>query len=489
MPLAQFPVPFNANNSTVVDTDPRWGVMSNVMPVGGVIHTRPGFDKLTGAAITEEAHSLHFHNTTHLIAGGSTRLEAFATSSWAIAASLTGLSAGTPWGFATVATPGSTTTYAGNGANTLRKWNGSAWSSPGATMPKGKLLATWAQANRLVNAGFVGATDGPSAAASNDSRVWFSDASAPETWGATNYVDLTPGDGEAIQALCAWRDMLFVFKKTKFFVFYGESVDGTGNPVFNYRAVQAAAGAAGSQAVCATQEGVYFVSRLGGMFQSTGGDPVRVHHELDGVFRAVPSISTTAVLPALFTDTEVEKIALRPVGDGLALLYVSTASVKSMLLYKPSFGWIDWEGAPYALGVSEVNDSIYSAYNGTQVAQATLTNVGGSGDLGGAGEPAGSVSTSAAVLGEPDLVKRVRALELRGHGTGNITVTTYNRDFSVINPVSGTVDVDNNRTGWFRKAVRGKLIPFTFAIPNGAHIRRVVAHVAPVRTSGVDAIQ
>jgi hypothetical protein len=56
-------------------------------------------------------------------------------------------------------------------------------------------------------------------------------------------VDLTPNDGEVITEWRVGAATLFVFKQTKFFVFYGNSTDGSGNPVFNYRSVDLGVGA------------------------------------------------------------------------------------------------------------------------------------------------------------------------------------------------------------------------------------------------------
>lgn len=61
-------------------------------------------------------------------------------------------------------------------------------------------------------------------------------------FGANNYVDLTPGDGEPIMGMIAWRGYLFVFKQSKFFRFSSTTTDSTGNPVFNYDTVDTGIG-------------------------------------------------------------------------------------------------------------------------------------------------------------------------------------------------------------------------------------------------------
>ena len=213
---------------------------------------RDGYGAFTSSPLTNAATSLApFYQTTgtkQLLAGCGTRLEALNTSG-AVVASSTGLTTGT-WSFVRFSAPGSEVAYAGNGKNLLYKWDGSTWASV-ANSPKARYLAVEAADNRLVAAGFDdSATGGPTASQTYTSRVWFSDAGAPTTWGANNYIDLTPGDGQLIQGMIAWREFVFVFKETKFFVFTGTSTDSAGNPIFNVRTVDAGIGLASSGLVC-----------------------------------------------------------------------------------------------------------------------------------------------------------------------------------------------------------------------------------------------
>jgi hypothetical protein len=117
----------------------------------------------------------------------------------------------------------------------------------------------------------------------NTSRVWFSDAGTPEVFGANNYVDLHPNDGETIQAMLAWGNLLFVFKQSKFFVFYGNSTNAAGDPIFNYRAIESGVGVVAYDAAAAAEDGVYFLSARG-LYRTTGGPPQRVSEVLDPLF-------------------------------------------------------------------------------------------------------------------------------------------------------------------------------------------------------------
>jgi hypothetical protein len=152
----------------------------------------------------------------------------------------------------------------GYGASVFRATLAPTFSTP-AGMPNAQFLAVQPSDNRLVAA---------YTSADPASRVKFSDPGDAETWGANNYVDLTPNDGEVITGMVAWRDQLFVFKQNQFFVFYGNSTDGSGNPVFNYRTVDTGVGAVnGRFSTCvAAPDGVYFMSARG-VYRTTGGSP------------------------------------------------------------------------------------------------------------------------------------------------------------------------------------------------------------------------
>jgi len=266
----------------------------------GAIKQRDGYADLTGSALTNAVDSLDVYyqasGTRQLLAGCGTRLEAINTSG-SVVASQTGL-AGGPYSFARFAAPGSEFSYAANGSDTTQRWNGSAWSSGSASatvngsaaqaMPKAGSVCVTPNTNRLVSTAYgTGTTSGPGGTTSNPSRVHFSNVGAPETWETdgssgrgANFVDLHPGDGEQVMACVAWRDLVFVFKETKFFVFYGESTQANGTPVFNYRAVTTGVGLAGKLAFAVAREGIYFMSRRG-VYVTNGGDPVLVSGKID----------------------------------------------------------------------------------------------------------------------------------------------------------------------------------------------------------------
>jgi hypothetical protein len=188
------------------------------------------------------------------------------------------------WNFVHHGAVGVDNIYFGDGTTTVGRYvpATTTFSAP-AGMPKGGLLETTPVTNRLAVAGYVGTADGPAASISNPSTVYFSDPSAPETWSLTNVMQFAAGDGEPITALVTWGESLFIFKKTKFFVMYGESISGSGAAVFNYRTIDTGVGALGKDCVAVGPDGLYFMSAQG-VYKTTGGQPTQVSDIVDPFF-------------------------------------------------------------------------------------------------------------------------------------------------------------------------------------------------------------
>jgi hypothetical protein len=320
----------------------------------GAVKQRDGYTNFTSSTLTNRVASLEpFYTssgTKQLVAGCGTRLEALNTSG-AVVASLTGLTDGT-WDFARFGAPGSEYIYAGNGSQAnLRRWDGASWSEVLNT-PDAGALAVMAvdQGNRLVAGRFNTTTGGPTggAATSNPSRVYFSGAGAPETWATNDYVDFAPGDGEAIQAIVAWREFIIVFKETKFFIVYGTTVDATGSPVFNWRTVDAGVGLVSPRAVCATEEGVYFMDRRG-VYRTTGGEPERLSSAIDPIFLGGAS---SFYLGGGLAHASITNSAMWA-HDRRIYLGITTGSANDrVLVYDPRFEWWSLYDIPASCGTS-----------------------------------------------------------------------------------------------------------------------------------------
>lgn len=275
----------------VVEDDQAIDALNVMFTTRGTVGERSGYAQFTAAEGTNRYDSLtpfyKSDGTKQLVAGASTRLEALNTAGAVLDSSIAPTAS--PHYFQRFGGPAGEYVFIANGTDTLRQWDGSAFSTPSytGTTPDGKFLALSVTDNRLVNAHFDGTTAG-----NNPSTVRFSDEGDPLTWGNTNYEDLTPGDGEEIMGAAAWRDLVFVFKQSKFFVFYGQTVDDDGAPVFNYRPVDAGVGLVSSRALAVAEQGIYFLDRTGIYFTS-GSQPERVSDAVRPIFHGGSSVYYT----------------------------------------------------------------------------------------------------------------------------------------------------------------------------------------------------
>jgi hypothetical protein len=230
-------------------------------------------------------------------------------------------------------TPSAEYLYALDATTTWTRWNGTAFSTV-LGMPAARFAAVQATDNRLV-VGYVG---------TNVSRVQFSDPGAPETFGANNYVDLDPGDGEPITAIAAWHELVFVFKQTKYFVFYGTSTGPTGDPVFNYRPVRITGAYADNSILTrpaiAGTEGVYFFDGRS-VWLTSGGEPTRVSSAIDPYLQAktLPFFSSAS---GLDTSSIFASISLS-YAVGRLWLTLPASSGSTTFVYDPELAtWMLW---------------------------------------------------------------------------------------------------------------------------------------------------
>lgn len=315
----------------------------------GAIEQRPGYDNLTGALTNRVASLEPFYTsggTKQLLAGCGTRLEALSTAG-AIVKSLTGLTSAV-WDFARFGKPNAEVAYAGNGTDTLRKWNGAEWTAPTATvngeagkaMPKAGSLCVWpAAGNRLVATRFSTTTGGPNGATSSPDHVWFSDPGDPEAWHTTgteeNQVQLQPGNGEPIQACIAWKEFVFVFKETSFFVFTQQATDGNGSPEFVFRPVEAGVGLASPRAVCIHPSGVYFMAR-NGVYRTTGQEPEQISSLVEPIWSGEASPFYTG---GTLAHGSITNCAMGTWEDRIYLAFPTSEANGRVLVFDPRYEW------------------------------------------------------------------------------------------------------------------------------------------------------
>ncbi len=167
--------------------------------------------------------------------------------------------------------------YVTNGSNTVKTWDGSAWSSvadPAATggagynedieapvggfMPKGRVIA--AHMGCVFTANIL--EDGTR----HPNRIRWSHPNFPEDWADFHYIDIDVGaDGDEITALVPFNDRLLVFKHKAVYAIYGEPPEAF--QVFN---ISREVGAVHQEAVAQSDLGVHFFHYPEGVYVFDG---------------------------------------------------------------------------------------------------------------------------------------------------------------------------------------------------------------------------
>jgi hypothetical protein len=322
----------------VVRSDQAIDLLNVDFGVRGSISQRNGYTKWTDAAASADYDSIAPFYTTagvaQVVAGYGGNLDAL-DSSGAVVATSTAPTVG-PHFFTRFGGPASELLFCANGTDQVRQWNGSAFSVPvwTVTAPTGKFVAVTGWDNRLLSAAHVGTT-----AASNPSSLIFSDPGDPLAFRTTapdlNYEQFTPGDGESITGMIAWREFVFVFKKTSFFVIYGTSVGQDGYPKLEYRRVAAGVGLAAPQAVCASRDGVYFLD-ASGVYRTRGQEPELVSDAVEPIFQGEAS---EFYLGGTLADGVVSSCAMVAHDDKVYLAFSTGATNDRMLVYDTADKW------------------------------------------------------------------------------------------------------------------------------------------------------
>jgi hypothetical protein len=417
-----------------LDESQALDVLNVLFTERGSVKQREGYAKFTSSEGTNRYDSLSAYYRTgsanQIVAGAGNRLEGINVSGGIVASSTAPTAS--PHYFARHGTPTAERLYIANGTDTVRYWDGSAFTTPAytGTTPTGRFLAVQSPDNRLVCA----------RTATNTSRVLFSDSGDPSIFGANNYVDITPGDGEPIMGLIAWREYLFAFKETKFAVFYGNSTDSTGAPVFNYRLVNTGIGLAASRALCAGRDGVYFLGREG-VYSTTGDAPTLLSDLVDPLFHGNPSIyfKSNTLNPAQIT------LAAMDWYDERLYLSLPTGSATAndlTAVYDPQYRWWSLYSLPMSdlcvFRISSRDELVFAYASGTKHLARYYEGSGYTADDMSTTGTGGSAITARWRSGWFDYgssdVKTIRETKLWGSGTPNIVLYHDFRDAGT-NPV------------------------------------------------------
>lgn len=341
------------SKTDVVDSSAAIDCLNVLFATRGAVEQRDGYAEFTTSEGTNRYDSLvPFYTasgTRRLIGGAGNRLEAVGSDGVLVGSGHTSTApTASPhyfarWGGYT-GTQTAEYVYTANGTDTLRRYDAtSGWTTPSyvdqaanAVAPKGKFVAGWPASNRLLCGNTPTPTNGDTGP--RPSRIEISDPGNPLVWGDNNFIEVTPGDGEQIMQMIAWRDLVYIFKESKFFALYGESVDDNANPVFERRPIDAGIGLVSSRAACASRDGVYFLDRRG-VYRTDGfNDPQLVSRAIEPFFLGGTSaywrsgeLNQGAISSAVMTSFD-ERIYLAvPTG--------SSTTNNLMLVYDPRYGW------------------------------------------------------------------------------------------------------------------------------------------------------
>lgn len=384
--------------------------------------------------------------------------------------------AGTWGAMAAQGVPGGTRVYA---------FTGPAWRTDMAAFtavaaaPNANFAVTTPLDNRIA-LGYIVAND-PLGGTPHGSRVRFSDAGDGDAWSANSYVDLHPGDAGTISGMAVWGNDIYVLKTTgTLYVFYGNSTDATGNPIFNFRTVRQDIGY--GLDLAAGHDGVYILGSRG-VFRSRGGVGEKVSEVLDPIFEGYANLSTywagTFQAPRSLTFAAGR---LYVFGDANPLVYCPATQAWSSYTL---------ELVPAYSGISRVVSFEYQPPATAAQSPSPTFAVADAADLNRLARAGDASATTADAFFQTGFLdfgrtetKEIRELLLEG--TGAWLVKAY-VDWSTTGGATTTVTLPSPGIGGGRArvAVRGRLVSYKFTGNTDKVINRVVAHIRERRPTGV----
>ncbi len=437
--MARQPVPFTSfgKGLNLVDApglvDFDWAVdaLNVTFSRRGSVKQRGGYAAFSGLLTNQPDSLSQFYKaagTKRLLVGNGSRIDVLDTAGTSVAN--TTAPTASPHYFTRFGGPTIEAIYVANGTDQVRRYDttGGFTTPAGLAGQTGKFLAVTPTSNRLVVARESGTTAG-----NNPSSVNFSNAGAPETFTATSFIDLDPGDGDAITGIIPWESQVLIFKERKTFVHWGESTDSTGLPVFEVRKADSRVGLVAPRAVSATPFGVFFLSR-DGVYLYSGGQPRRVTDNIEPFF--------TGDVPIYFQSQPINQGAITAAAscwhDNRLYIAVPTGGSttnNAMLVHDPAVGWWSLYDMPAAAMVSfEVSSSPELVFARSDTSKTVGRHQTGaasySADEMTTAGTGGSAITSRWRSGWSDAgspaEKEIHQMEL--YGTGSCTVTAF-QDF------------------------------------------------------------
>lgn len=430
----------------------------------GRLRTRDGYRHIsTTGSFYNNIAAAHHTSGHHVLVGRSDDVDVLDQFGNVVATDTNG-------GLSSVATINNATYIASGFLPGIRKYDGvTTISAPaGLTLAPSRFLAVQQPDNRLVAFDAAG-------------PVYFSVPDDPETLNVgTDFVDISPGDGEAYTGVATWLNLLFVFKETKFAVFTGNTVDSVGGTVFNYRMVDTGVGVplnvGAPSPVAVGPDGVYFGNQLG-VWRTTGGPAQLVSGDIDSVFRG----TTGAEFTGLTAGTSLVPRAMTFLRQRLYVVMQNSftgAPVNAMYVFDLDLGqWLRWN-LP-ALDIT-------SAQPGSDVPAVWFTSVNHVELLGGVDDAGAAIpwsySTGYSDLDSPEQ-KVIRQSAVWGSGTVTLKIASDHDALPAGNQMAlGTAPAVRETLD--RHAARGRFFRLGLSGSGPATVNRIVLYMRDARGAG-----
>lgn len=464
------PIPLSSFGALRLDADPQdlgWEGATDLLDVdidGGRVRTRDG---LSLWATQTAAFTALGVLGQQIVTADGTNLKL-----WSPATGITGTVADTTGDINVQAfgTPSFTGGYVARGtAATIRKISTTGtWSAP-AGMPQAVFLARQDTDNRLVAARVNG----------NESRVQFSAAGDAETWGANDFIDLAPGDAENITGVAAWREFVFVFKESAFWVFYGNTTDTSGDTSFNNRVVRGFGARQPSTMISgavAGSRGVYFLGRDYRVWRTTGGAPESVSGPVDAWLQNDPLPYFTALA---LRDTHTPRLAA---AAGRVFVTDTTAGGGTLVYDEARSEWTvySWQSLRLAAieGAGGEQRPVFIPAGATG---GTILFQNPEADDDNATTISARYQTGFSDLGSPGIITTAREFVIDGTGSVDFSVAVDDGDPDTGAPVTLGAGMGEGRD---RRSRQGRNMALKLSGNGRWQVNRVVANLRSQRTPG-----
>jgi len=131
------------------------------------------------------------------------------------------------------------------------------------------------------------------------SRVYYSELDDPETWGANDFFDVNPDDGDKIIGLAVTLDSLVIFKEYNIYILYGDTPTYTeGLTLWRVKKASVSTGSASQGSISNWNRNLIYLSRNEGV-QLFGGGVTSDEVEFDSMTSALLSKDITPTIGGL----------------------------------------------------------------------------------------------------------------------------------------------------------------------------------------------